>query len=305
MDGKKKIFITGASGFLGRHFIRDSSKDQFSISALVRDKKSVEQDPLFRNINLFEGDLNRIEEFSNEIQKCDYFLHIAGEKKDISKMIDVNVNSFKNVISIISKTEKLKIIYLSSCGVYGIHHPNNILSEEKTCYPDSIYENTKWMAEEYLKEYSLYNPLQYLILRPSNIFGEEDYSNKLLNLMNNMQRGNFFFLNDDAVVNYVYVKYVTDSILYFLRNDKINNQIYNINSPIRLNDFIAELPKGEIPQETRGYEGFFHVTDLSGSIEKTVLELIIRDHNKKKFEKRKVLIEKITKKINKKFAKQF
>ena len=78
-----------------------------------------------------------------------------------------------------------------------------------------------------------------------------------------------------------------------------------INSMLIANDFIAELPKGEIPQETRGYEGFFHVTDLSGSIEKTVLELIIRDHNKKKFEKRKVLIEKITKKINKKFAKQF
>ncbi|MEP7092878.1 MAG: M20/M25/M40 family metallo-hydrolase, partial [Flavobacterium sp.] len=54
-----------------------------------------------------------------------------------------------------------------------------------------------------------------------------------------------------------------------------------------------------------GYEGFFHVHHLTGSIEETVLELIIRDHNKVKFEKRKNLIEKIAKKINKKFAKQF
>jgi tripeptide aminopeptidase len=78
-----------------------------------------------------------------------------------------------------------------------------------------------------------------------------------------------------------------------------------INSMLIANDFINELPKGEIPQETRGYEGFFHVHHLSGSIEETVLELIIRDHNKKKFEKRKELIAKIAKKINKKFAKQF
>ncbi len=78
-----------------------------------------------------------------------------------------------------------------------------------------------------------------------------------------------------------------------------------INSMLIANDFINELPKDEIPQETRGYEGFFHVHHLTGSIEETVLELIIRDHNKKKFEKRKVLIEKITRKINKKFAKQF
>ena len=78
-----------------------------------------------------------------------------------------------------------------------------------------------------------------------------------------------------------------------------------INSMLIANDFINELPKGEIPQETRGYEGFFHVHHLSGSIEETVLELIIRDHNKKKFEKRKELIAKITQKFNKKFAKQF
>jgi tripeptide aminopeptidase len=78
-----------------------------------------------------------------------------------------------------------------------------------------------------------------------------------------------------------------------------------INSMLIANDFINELPEDETPQETRGYQGFFHVHHLSGSIEETVLELIIRDHNKSKFEKRKELIHKITKKFNKKFAKQF
>ena len=78
-----------------------------------------------------------------------------------------------------------------------------------------------------------------------------------------------------------------------------------INSMLIANDFINQLPKGETPEETKGYEGFFHVHHLNGTIEETVLELIIRDHNKKKFEKRKELIEKIARKINKKFAKQF
>ena len=78
-----------------------------------------------------------------------------------------------------------------------------------------------------------------------------------------------------------------------------------INSMLIANDFINELPKGETPQETKGYEGFFHVHHIKGTIEETVLELIIRDHNRKKFEKRKELIEKIAKKFNKKFAKQY
>jgi tripeptide aminopeptidase len=78
-----------------------------------------------------------------------------------------------------------------------------------------------------------------------------------------------------------------------------------INSMLIANDFINELPKHETPQETKNYEGFFHVHHLNGSIEETVLELIIRDHDAKKFKKRKELIHTIAKKINKKFAKQF
>lgn len=78
-----------------------------------------------------------------------------------------------------------------------------------------------------------------------------------------------------------------------------------INSMLIANDFINDLPKNEIPQETKGYEGFYHVTGLSGSIEESVVELIIRDHDAKLFKKRKEVVHNIAKKINKKFAKQF
>lgn len=78
-----------------------------------------------------------------------------------------------------------------------------------------------------------------------------------------------------------------------------------INSMLLANKFISKLPKHETPQETKGYEGFFHVTGISGSIEETKVELIIRDHDRKKFAKRKKEVEKIAAKINKKFAKQF
>lgn len=78
-----------------------------------------------------------------------------------------------------------------------------------------------------------------------------------------------------------------------------------INSMLIANAFLSKLPKNEVPQETKDYEGFFHVHHLKGSIEETVLELIIRDHSAKKFEKRKKLIHKITKKLNKQFAEQF
>ncbi len=78
-----------------------------------------------------------------------------------------------------------------------------------------------------------------------------------------------------------------------------------INSMLIANKFISKLPKKETPETTKGYEGFFHVNNISGSIEETVVQLIIRDHNKKKFEKRKKFIKKQIETINNKFKKQF
>lgn len=78
-----------------------------------------------------------------------------------------------------------------------------------------------------------------------------------------------------------------------------------INSMLIANSFISTLPKEEVPEKTKGYEGFFHVTGISGSIEETTVQLIIRDHDLKTFKKRKKMLKNIVGKINRKFKKQF
>ena len=71
-----------------------------------------------------------------------------------------------------------------------------------------------------------------------------------------------------------------------------------INSTLIANEFISLLPSNEIPQATDGYEGFFHLHTINGSVEKTNLEYIIRDHDKKLFEERKKIFHKIAGKLN-------
>ncbi|WP_300569585.1 peptidase T [Flavobacterium sp.] len=78
-----------------------------------------------------------------------------------------------------------------------------------------------------------------------------------------------------------------------------------INSMLLANKYISKLPKEEVPERTKGYEGFYHVVHFDGSIEETNVQLIIRDHSRKKFEKRKEFVQKIADKFNKKYAKQF
>ena len=78
-----------------------------------------------------------------------------------------------------------------------------------------------------------------------------------------------------------------------------------INSMLLASQFIAELPANEVPEKTTGYEGFFHVHTLEGSLEETTVGFIIRDHDRAKFEARKELIHTIADKFNKDYAKQF
>ena len=63
-------------------------------------------------------------------------------------------------------------------------------------------------------------------------------------------------------------------------------------------EFQNMLPVFENPMCTEGYEGFFHLTDMHGSVEAAQLSYIIRDHDREKFEKKKQLVESICSKLN-------
>jgi tripeptide aminopeptidase len=58
------------------------------------------------------------------------------------------------------------------------------------------------------------------------------------------------------------------------------------------------LPKGQTPRDTEGYQGFWHLVDLSGTTEQASLSYIIRDHDFASFEKRKEMLEKIAAVMN-------
>lgn len=67
-------------------------------------------------------------------------------------------------------------------------------------------------------------------------------------------------------------------------------------------EYAALLPDGEIPEETEGYEGFFHLTAMKGDCEKALLQYIIRDHDREAFERRKTVMQGIAERINVKYG---
>jgi len=72
-----------------------------------------------------------------------------------------------------------------------------------------------------------------------------------------------------------------------------------INSMTIASDFISRFPKNEVPESTEGYEGFFHLYQIDGKVEQTILHYIIRDHDKELFENRKDFINSVVSNLNK------
>ena len=71
-----------------------------------------------------------------------------------------------------------------------------------------------------------------------------------------------------------------------------------INSMTIAGDFIHRLPSKEVPESTEGYEGFFHLHQLKGNVEQSVLHYIIRDHDTDLFNNRKQFMIDLVAKMN-------
>lgn len=67
-------------------------------------------------------------------------------------------------------------------------------------------------------------------------------------------------------------------------------------------EFNSMLPPAQIPAHTEGREGFFHLTDIEGNEERTVMHYIVRDHSKEIFSERKNMMLRITDYLNSKYG---
>lgn len=74
-----------------------------------------------------------------------------------------------------------------------------------------------------------------------------------------------------------------------------------INSITVLNDFMNEFPQDEVPEKTEGREGFYHINELESTVDEGRLEMIIRDHDRAKFEERKQFVREAVEKVNAKY----
>ncbi len=74
------------------------------------------------------------------------------------------------------------------------------------------------------------------------------------------------------------------------------------NAVLYLHEFVSMLPPHETPAHTENYEGFYHVSDISGNESEAKLHMLIRDHSKEKFEERKKFVSSVVSFLNEKYG---
>lgn len=171
-----KIVVTGGAGFIGSHVV-DALIDQGSQVAVVDNLSTGFERNINRQAKFYRLDINS-SELKNvfEREKPQAVVHLAAQTVVTRSIIDpvfdagVNIVGSLNVISNCVTSGVKKIVYSSSCALYG--KPEYLPVDEKhPVAPLSPYGVSKHTVEHYLFLNYYLNKLSYTVLRFANVYG--------------------------------------------------------------------------------------------------------------------------------------
>jgi len=208
MCGKKIACVTGASGRIGRRLVEKLKGQDFQVRVL-RHRNNINDADLM----VYHGDLGNKELIENFLTGAQYFFHFAAELNDQTKMWDVNVNSTKQLVELINKSNIKYFCFLSSAGVVGKTSEKTV-NEEMQCNPQNLYEKTKLEAEYMVL--SGIKDCQIIVLRPTNVVDENNHGVMQSLNSNNLLDKFKLFLRGGESAHVVHADDIVNAALYFI-----------------------------------------------------------------------------------------
>ncbi|WP_299265978.1 NAD-dependent epimerase/dehydratase family protein [uncultured Psychrosphaera sp.] len=187
-----KAFVTGGTGFLGFHVIKQLLANNWQVTAMHRHNSNV-ADLEKLGVTLVEGTLADI----NELQKIvpddlDAIFHIAGDTNmwacNNERQFQVNVIATQNLVEVALQKKVKRFIHTSSISAYGFHTKTITEDDKSTAMQSNInYLKTKYSGEKIVKDAVHFRKLDAVILNPCAIIGSHDKQNwsQLFTMINN------------------------------------------------------------------------------------------------------------------------
>jgi UDP-glucose 4-epimerase len=212
----RKVFVTGATGFIGRHLVKRLVAEGYSVGALVRSSSSLRKTEGMGEISPYEGDVRNYDDLKKAFSafQPDAVIHLVTyyavmhRADEIGVMLDTNVKGTINLLEAAKESGTVKLfINTSTCAVYKPE--NRLLTEQDAVRPQNLYAMTKLQAEEACSYYAEAFDLPCVTLRLFPPYGPGDHERRLIpyvidsiiknvppNLTTGKQEWDFVYIDD-------------------------------------------------------------------------------------------------------------
>ncbi|HET8891327.1 MAG TPA: complex I NDUFA9 subunit family protein [Candidatus Angelobacter sp.] len=224
-----KVFLTGATGFVGKHMLERLLTEGHAVCALVRDPKKAGLAE-HASVDLVAGDVVEGTGLDNGMQGCDAVIHLVGiiVEKGSNTFERVHHLGTRNVVEVAKRARIRRFVQMSALGVRA----------------DGVapYQTTKWKGEEEVRR----GGIPFSILRPSLIFGEGD--GFVTQMMATMRSAPFFRPvpgSGKPKFRPIFIDDVTACFVRALTAEAATNQTIDLGGAdeLTLNEVLAEIAR--------------------------------------------------------------
>ncbi|MGB0868161.1 MAG: NAD-dependent epimerase/dehydratase family protein [Flavobacteriales bacterium] len=230
MKSKKRILITGGTGFIGKYLIEEALGNHFEVYLAIRKNSSIDHLKKY-DLNYITLDYSSFESITKSLKTqvfnpyfFDYLIHNAGVKDAVKSEDFYKYNSTLtlDLACAIKSLHLLKyeFIFVSSLAASGPGNENSLenIIEEKHSKPISAYGRSKLLAERHLKS----SGLSYLILRPTAVYGNgtKDFDG-LVNFLKN--RIAIYLGTKDQILSFIHAQDFAKICFRFIQ-EELNHQ---------------------------------------------------------------------------------
>ena len=245
-----KILVTGATGFIGRKLCLKLAKRGHQVVALCRNTSH----PYLithANITAIKGDILDTQSLMIAMQGCEQVYHTAAMAKlwcrNPNDFYETNVTGTINVMEAARLTCVRRIVYTSTCGVWGptLKYPMTENDPRVVGFPIA-YERTKYLAELEVNKF-VEQGMDIVTVNPSRVFGEGPVtdSNSVSKMISGYLKGKWRIIPGDGsqVSNYAYLDDVVDGHVLAMEKGITGNRYILGGEDRSFNEFFSILEK--------------------------------------------------------------
>lgn len=214
-----RIFVTGATGFIGAHFVERALGAGHSLTGLYRSDGPRHRACIAhlrdRGAHLQRGDILDVGSFADAMNGADCVCHFAAAFRepgaDEVLFSRSNIAGTANVARAAAVRRVRRFVLCSTAGIYG-QRVDGVIDESRPAQPWNSYERSKLAAEAEARSAAASSAMEYVILRPSAVYGPRD--ERLLKLFRSVAKGRFpLFGRGEGRRHMIYVSDLAEAFL--------------------------------------------------------------------------------------------